>query len=190
MPCGTDPDVFRPIKIQNKYDLLFIGNNNSQSRLDHLQKIHRRFNLTLAGRGWEGTKLNALPQTYGLDYSRLVGQARISLGLMDDAWADLEACFSNRVVNTMACGGFLIQRYSPGLETVFENHEHLVWYRAEEELFSLIERYLNDPAERERIANRGRELVISNFTYDHAVTRILEDALSSRKGASLATPAS
>jgi spore maturation protein CgeB len=38
MPCGTDPDVFRPIKIQNKYDLLFIGNNNSQSRLDHLQK--------------------------------------------------------------------------------------------------------------------------------------------------------
>lgn len=181
MPCGTDTEVFRPVKSRKKYDLLFVGNNNSQSRLELLQKIHGQFNLTVAGRGWEDTKLNALPQTYGPDYSRLVGQARILLGLIDDAWVDLEACFSNRVVNTLACGGFFIQRYSPGLETVFKNHEHLVWYRTEEELFSLIERYLGEPVERKRIANRGRELVTSNFTYDQAVTRILEDALSSRK---------
>ena len=181
MPCGTDTEVFRPVRSEKKHDLLFIGNNNSQSRLALLQKIHGRFNLTVAGRGWEDTKLIGLPQTYGEDYSRLVGQARISLGLMDDAWVHLESCFSNRVINTMACGGFLIQRYSPGLETVFENHEHLVWYGTEEELFSLIEHYLDEPLEQERIANRGRELVISNFTYDQAVARILEDALSSRK---------
>jgi spore maturation protein CgeB len=190
MPCGTDTDVFRAVKSKKKHDLLFIGNNNSQSRLDLLEKIHGRFDLTVAGRGWEEAKLNALPQTYDADFSRLVGQAKISLGLMDDAWVHLEACFSNRVVNTMACGGFLIQRYSPGLETVFENHEHLVWYRTEEELFSLIERYLDKPLEQERIANRGMELVTSSFTYDQAVTRILEDARSSRKGASLVPPAS
>jgi spore maturation protein CgeB len=100
---------------------------------------------------------------------------------MDEAWVDLEACFSNRVVNTLACGGFLILRYSPGLETVFLNHEHLVWYRTESELFSLVERYLNEPGERERIANRGRELVTASFTYDQAVTQILEDAILSRK---------
>jgi spore maturation protein CgeB len=180
MPCGTDTEIFRPVRSRKKYDLLFIGNNNSQSRLDLLQKIHRRFDLAMAGRGWEETKLHALPQTYGEDYSRLVGQARISLGLMDEAWVNLEACFSNRVVNTLACGGFLILRYSPGLETVFLNHEHLVWYRTESELFSSVERYLNEPGERERIANRGRELVTASFTYDQAVTQILEDAILSR----------
>jgi spore maturation protein CgeB len=181
MPCGTDTEVFRPVRSEKKYDLLFVGNNNSQSRLDLLLKIQGCFDLAVAGRGWEDTKLNALPQVYGPDYSRLVGQARILLGLIDDAWVDLEACFSNRVVNSLACGAFFIQRYTPGLETVFENHEHLVWYRTEEELFSLIERFLSDPVAREGIANRGRELVTSNFTYDRAVARILEDAFSARK---------
>ena len=108
----------------------------------------------------------------------------------DDNWVDLEACFSNRVVNTLACGAFFIQRYTPRLETVFKNHEHLVWYRTEEEFFSLIERYLGEPVERERIANQGRELVTSDFTYDRAVTRILEDTRSIRKTATLTTPPS
>jgi spore maturation protein CgeB len=85
----------------------------------------------------------------------------------------------------MACGAFFIQRYTPGLETIFDNHEHLVWYRTEEELVSLIEHYLDEPVERERIANKGRKLVTSAFTYDRAVTRIIEDALSTRKDAIL-----
>ena len=176
MPCGTDTEVFRPVKSEKIYDLLFVGNNNSRSRLDLLRKIHGRFDLSVAGRAWEGTGFKVLPQAYGPDFSRLVGQAKILIGLIDDAWIHLEACFSNRVVNTLACGGFLIQRYTPGLESVFNNHEHLVWYQTEEELFSLIDRYLCDPAGRERIGEKGRKRVTTDFTYDRAVSRILEDA--------------
>lgn len=185
MPCSTDPDVFRPVRSRKKYDLLFIGNNNSRSRLALLQKIHRQFNLTVAGRGWEDTGFNALPQAYGPDFSRIVGHAKILIGPIDDAWVHLEACFSNRVVNTLACGGFLIQRYTPGLESVFDNQEHLVWYQTEEELFSLIDCYMRDPDKREHIGDKGRKLVTSEFTYDKAVSRILEDAFISRKGVSL-----
>ena len=188
MPCGTDADVFRPVKSEKIYDLLFVGNNNSRSRLDLLLKIHGRFDLSVAGRGWEDTGLHVLPQAYGPDFSRLVGHAKILIGPIDDAWTHLEACFSNRVVNTLACGGFLIQRYTPGLESVFDNHEHLVWYQTEEELFPLLDRYLRDPVERERIGDQGRQRVISDFTYDRAVSRILEDAVSSRKDVSRATP--
>jgi spore maturation protein CgeB len=184
MPCGTDTEVFRPVKSEKIYDLLFVGNNNSRSRLNLLQKIHNRFDLWLAGKDWEETGFNVLPQAYGPDFSRLVGQAKILIGLIDDAWIHLEACFSNRVVNTLACGGFLVQRYTPGLESVFDNHEHLVWYQTEEELFSLIDRYLPDPVERERIGDQGRKQVSTDFTYDRAVSRILEDALSTRKGTS------
>lgn len=104
-----------------------------------------------------------------------MGQAKILLGLMDDEWSRLKTCFSNRVVNTLACGGFLIQRYTPGLKTLFANHEHLVWYNTEEELISLIEYYLDKPIDRKRIGSQGRDLVISTFTYDKAVVRILED---------------
>ena len=187
LPCGSDTEVFRPMKPEKIYDLLFIGNNNSRSRVDLLQKIHNRFDLSVAGRDWDATGLNVLPQVYGLDFSRLLGQAKILIGLIDDAWVHLEACFSNRVVNTLACGGFLIQRYTPGLESMFDNHEHLVWYQTEEDLFSLIDRYLRDPAERERIGAKGRKLIASDFTYDRAVSRILEDAVSSRKDGSHTT---
>ena len=34
---------------------------------------------------------------------------------------------------------------------------------------------LDKPTERERIGSQGRDLVISGFTYDRAVARILED---------------
>ena len=176
LPCPTDPEVFRPVDGEKKHDLLFIGNNNNLSRLELLEKIHRRFNLSVAGAGWEDTGFKALTEAYGPEFSRLVGQAKILLGLIGDEWSGLEAYFSNRVANTLACGGFLIQKYTPGLEGVFKNHEQLVWYRTEEELFSLIERYLALPAERERIVRQGRKLVTSSFTYDKAVARILEEA--------------
>lgn len=176
LPCPTDPEVFRPVEGEKKHDLLFVGNNNNFSRLELLRKIHRRFNLSVAGAGWEGEGFNILTEAYGPEFSRLVGQAKILLGLIGDEWSGLEAYFSNRVANTLACRAFLIQRYTPGLERIFKNNEHLVWYRTEEELLSLIERYLALPAERERIAGQGRELVVSIFTYDKAVTRILEEA--------------
>ncbi len=176
LPCPTDPEVFRPVDGEKKHDLLFIGNNNNRSRLELLRKIHRRFNLSVAGAGWEGEEFRTLTEAYGPEFSRLVGQARILLGLIGDEWSGLEAYFSNRVANTLACGAFLIQRYTPGLERIFSNHEQLVWYRTEGELFSLIERYLGQPAERERIVRQGRKLVTSSFTYDRAVARILEEA--------------
>jgi spore maturation protein CgeB len=181
LPCPTDPEVFRPVEGEKKHDLLFIGNNNNLSRRELLRKIHRGFNLSVAGAGWEGEGFKTLSEAYGHEFSRLVGQARILLGLIGDEWSGLEAYFSNRVTNTLACGAFLIQRYTPGLEKVFRNHEQLVWYRTEKELLSLIERYLALPAERERIARQGRELVTSSFTYDRAVSRILEETDANRK---------
>ncbi|MBW2066505.1 MAG: glycosyltransferase [Deltaproteobacteria bacterium] len=176
LPCPTDPEVFRPIQGPKRYDVLFVGNNNSTSRSALLGKIHDLFKLTVAGRGWEASPFNVLPESYGEDFSRIVGQARISLGLIDDAWIGLVACFSNRLVNTLACGAFFLQRYTPGLETMFENHEHLVWYDSQDELISLIHLYLDLPLERARIGARGREIVLSKFTYDLAVKKILQDS--------------
>lgn len=181
LPCPTDPEVFRPVDGEKKHNLLFVGNNNNLSRLELLRKIHGRFDLSVAGEGWEGEGFKTLTEAYAHEFSRLVGQARILLGLIGDEWSGLEAYFSNRVPNTLACGAFLIQRYTPGLERVFRNHEQLVWYRTEEELFSLIERYLGQPAERKRIARQGRELVVASFTYDKAVERILEETRGDRQ---------
>ena len=52
--------------------------------------------------------------------------------------ASVERYFSNRTFLTLAAGGFHLTHYVPGLETMFENHRHLVWYRSDEECLELI----------------------------------------------------
>lgn len=185
LPCPTDPDVFKFHNAEKLYDLLFIGNNNNNSRLELLKRIHQRYNLVVAGGKWEDTGLKALPAVCGEEFSALCGKAKILLGLIGDEWKQLEAYFSYRLVNVLASASFLIQSYTPGLETMFTNRRHLVWFKTEEELFELIEYYLHDDEERRRIAFQGQTEVLNKYTYDRHVTKILEDAKEKRNASGI-----
>ena len=48
-------------------------------------------------------------------------------------------CSWRRIFNTLACQGFLLIRYFKGLETVFKNKHHLVWFKTLEEAIDLID---------------------------------------------------
>lgn len=184
LPCPTDPEVFRPHNAHNAekiHDLLFIGNNNNQSRLDLLERLSEWFNLAVAGHGWEGTGLKSLPAVYGEDFSRLCAQSRISLGLISDEWQHLEGYFTSRLTNTLACGAFLIQRYTPGLEKIFTHGQHLVWFKTQDELSDLIRAYLPNDQERQVIAEQGRKEVLGKYTFDQQVALILEDVKAKRR---------
>lgn len=175
LPCPTDPEVFKAVPAEKTYDLLFIGNNNNDSRLDLLKRLGEKFNLAVAGANWEETGLQALPSAYGEHFSGVCAKAKILLGLVGDEWKHLEAYFSNRLVNVLATGSFLIQTYTPGLEEVFTNREHLVWYQNEAELFDLIGYYVHNDSERRKIARAGQEKVLDQYTYERQVARILEE---------------
>ena len=56
---------------------------------------------------------------------------------------------------------------------MFVDRQHLVYYD-DESLESLVSHYLSDTAEREAIAEAGREEVLRWHTYDHRVTTLLE----------------
>lgn len=175
MPCPTDPDIFNHQDCKKVYDLVFIANNNQASRLPLLRKLHSLFALKVFGNGWEGTGLDYGNSVYGKKFSRACNQAKICIGILDPVWTDLEAYFSNRLVNTLATGSLFIQPYTPGLENVFTNRKHLVWYNNEEELFQLIGYYLDNEMEREEIAIEGQKEVYRKYTYTASVRRILQD---------------
>ena len=175
MPCPTDPDIFSHQECKKIYDLVFVGNNNQASRLPLLRRLDSLFALKVFGNGWEGTGLNYGDPVYGRKFSRVCNQAKICLGILDPVWRGLEAYFSNRLVNTLATGSFFVQPYTPGLENVFTNRKHLVWYTDEEELFQLIEYYLSNEIEREEIAIGGQQEVYRKYTYVESVRRILRD---------------
>jgi spore maturation protein CgeB len=91
-----------------------------------------------------------------------------------DITDEVELYFSNRTWITLGCGGFLLTRYVPGLERIFVNRKHLVWYRSIEECLRLISEYLKKDEERKKISEEGYRFVHENHTYDHVAKRILE----------------
>jgi len=174
MPCPTDPEVWKHYKSQKIYDVVFIGNHNQVSRLPLLKKLSKEFNLKVFGFGWENTGLDFGQPAFGEEFSKVCSKAKISVGIVDNKWVNLEANFSNRLINTLATGSFFITRYIPGLENIFTNKKHLVWYNGEDELIELIKYYLINEKEREEIAIEGQKEVYKKYTYEKSVRRILQ----------------
>lgn len=176
MLCPTDPEIFNYKNCKKSYDLVFIANNTGPSRLSLLKNLADKFNLKVFGNGWANTGLNYGNPIYGKKFSRACNQTKICLGIVDPEWTNLEAYFSNRLINTLATRSFCIQTYTQGLEKVFTNHKHLVWYTSDEDLFQQVEYYLEHDMEREKIAVEGQKEVYHKYTYVESIRRILHDA--------------
>ena len=56
-----------------------------------------------------------------------------------------------RVYDVLACGGFLLTDYNPGLEDEFEIGHDLVVFRNRQELKDQVHYFLSHPEEREEI---------------------------------------
>ena len=69
-----------------------------------------------------------------------------------------------RVINVMACGGFLIAEHSESIQELFEVGKEIETYRTIEELETKVAHYLENPGEAREIAQRGLEAVRQRHT--------------------------
>jgi spore maturation protein CgeB len=97
--------------------------------------------------------------------------ARIVLGI--NTVNTVERYFSNRTYLTLASGGFHLTHYVPGLETMFQNHRHLVWYRDDAECLDLLDYYLPREDTRREIARAGRQWTRRRYSMRRQVGKIL-----------------
>ncbi len=79
-----------------------------------------------------------------------------------------------RVLDVLACGGFLISNYQEELAEYFRLGEELVTYGDLEELVYLTDIYLRDESRRRQIARCGQERVRKDFTYEKALKEIFQ----------------
>lgn len=184
---GTDPEVFYPRPMPKIYDVVFMANNTGDfqertgqgyaGRLDLINAIVAQgINLHLFGKGWDD--LSNKPGVYlhpfvnDVEFSKACAAAKITLGYntnqayMYTSW--------RRPLNSMASGAFHLTRYFPGLETVFENGKHLVWFNSIPKAVELIEYYLVHDEEREKIAEAGRLEVLAHHTWDKRIEEMLQ----------------
>jgi spore maturation protein CgeB len=168
-----------------KSDIVFVGTPDMR-RNDLLMNVYDRFGDALMIWG-----ANHGPPYFGLDeyswnkklphagriingetYPYLCSNAKIILGT--NIYNNIYQYFSNRNLYTMACGGFLLTSYVPGMEELFTNHKHLVWYNNQQECLDLIEYYLEHPNEREIIAQKGHVLAFEKYSMKKQLTKMFD----------------
>ncbi len=79
-----------------------------------------------------------------------------------------------RVLEIMACKGFVLVNYQEDIAKEFEEGKELVMYRGLEELKEKVRYYLEHEEERQRIAKAGYEKVLREYNYAAKLRKILE----------------
>lgn len=81
---------------------------------------------------------------------------------------------SNRLYNILAAEGFAMALYFPGIEKLFDNHKHLVWFYNEKELEGMLRYYLDRPEKREAITRAGWQLWKEKHTPQKRISNMLD----------------
>lgn len=79
--------------------------------------------------------------------------------------------FSNRLVNCLGAGGFMLHPYSKAAYEMFQGG--CVFYGARWELHYLIDKYMKEPTARARIAAEGLDIVRDKHLYRHRVAELV-----------------
>jgi len=79
-----------------------------------------------------------------------------------------------RTFEIMACGGFQLTDRRTALEGLFEAGEEIIVFDDLGDLRSKVAYYLDKPEERNRIAERGRQRVLREHTYENRMNEMLE----------------
>lgn len=162
------------------HDCIFIGNNYSQfpARLNGMEiilkpLIEKGFDLKVYGLDWwlnRKSRFYIEPNIYGggLSYEEMrtaYSSAKIVLGLHSVDTSP--TMMSMRTFDVLGCGAFYLTQWTPAIENLFSNHEHLVWSKSPQETLDLVNHYLARPEERSRIARNGQAEVYAKHTYHH-----------------------
>ena len=168
MPFGVDEDVFRPLNLEKKFNVSFIGSMYPK-RIEFVSKI--KFPVT---------HILSLSDPDPLQSFNLLAQAYNSTKIFLNLPA-LSRLLVTKVTEVMACGTMLItpkidhlsaianmNQFRDGIDLVYYDHNNLV------ELQEKLEYYKANPKEVDRISTQGCEIVTKNFTLKNQLSKIFE----------------
>lgn len=158
-----------------QYDVIFVGSDG----LDYHFEYPYRRQLVEWLQATYGSRFmrfgNRAEVVRNEDLNNLYASAKVVVG--DSLCQNFTHTYywSDRVYETLGRGGFLIHPYIKGLEDEFADDVHLRYYRYGDfnQLKELIDRYVNDYAERERIRLAGHLKVKNECTYTERLSQML-----------------
>lgn len=184
---GCNPQYHKQVRPDPKFshDIVLVA-SNYDCRYDEAgflvrSLVDRNYDIKVWGLWWDDPRrrINLLdhPEKYGglLAYEMLptvYSSAKIVLGLHCDDTSKTQT--SMRTFEVLGCGAFYLTQYTPAHEALFKFGKHLVWAKSPEETVSLVDYYLHNDEERNRIARRGQEKVYREHTYTQRARFVID----------------
>lgn len=157
---------------EKKYDVTFfgswIGQGDRQEWLKEINKTNPIKVFSWNYKEWP-EEFDAEPAVYGVEFARKVAESRIVLGFSvePNCWG----YWSNRVGKVLACGGFLLYQYAPGMELFLRDGAE--YFSSIEEAREKIDHYLVAETERNLVASVGKEIGRREFTSKQRVKELM-----------------
>ncbi len=179
MPNPADPDVEgpRPVPPRWRSDVLFTGKlihkltGQDPQREDLIRMLVARKGMTVWG-------CLGRPSIAGRDYVNAICGAKIALSI--NAFNDVPLYHSDRLTHYLGHGAFVLAKYVPGSELLFEDQKHLCYFRTPEQCTELIDRFGADEAGRKAIAAAGMARVHEAFNCRVLAAHVVELATTGR----------
>jgi spore maturation protein CgeB len=157
LPLACDPEIHGRSYPAKVWQVGFVGKSGTGDRARRLSLLAKRY------------KLNDFNQQYPIEkIADVYGKAEIVFN------SSIGGDVNMRVFEGLASGALLVtDRVKNGQSELFTDGVHLVEYETDQEMLAYIDYYLANELERQRIAREGRELVLSDHTYQHRCNEML-----------------
>jgi len=189
IPFATDPDYYYRYPKDEHFaslDAVHVGNNYNvfperRKAYEYIIKpfIDKKKKIEVYGSDWDNPRhAFKLPPEYNKGYLShemsviAYSSARISLGV--HSITNSRTMQSMRTFEVLGCGGFFLTQHTRAIEYMFKNHVHLVWSKSYEETVELMDYYLDNEPEREKIALNGQRFVYENHSYEKRAREIVD----------------
>lgn len=178
LQMAFDGSIFRPVapSSEHRHEVVYFGHNylnehkdaepNKWSgvglRLEMLRKVAAIADVTIFGSKWPASMKLAGVVMHG-EAAKVCSSSKIALGA--SAFNDVHSYTSDRLFRMMGCGICYVCAYFPGIEDMFENRRHLVWFKTLDECLAAVSDLLHDDVARRRIGNEGARIVHRKHTW-------------------------
>lgn len=178
---GLDTSFFKPLKLEKKYDVTFIGLPKSHLDDDRYKTIkflkENGIKIKLFGNGWENYE--DLKDIYGgpLEAEKMVeviNQSKINLCLSKTG--NNKTHLKGKVFEGGACKTFVLTEYCEDYLEMFEEGKEIIMFKDNRELLEKINYYLNNEEEREKLAEAAYKKIIKNYSLDEDLKKIFKIA--------------
>jgi len=155
-------------KIEEKYEVSFVGGRTKTGREDYINEIYnRKIPFLGAGPGWE----RFVTFEEMLDIFKT---SKINLNF-SGAYRGNRMQMKGRIFQVCQRGGFMLTEYVPHIEDYFEIDKEIVCFSNKEEMVDKIIYYLNHDEERRAVAQAGWKRATSEHTPFHMLSRVFDE---------------